>query len=569
MEEHVKYTFGISLSVLNNLGRHLYRSFVTVLGEAISNSWDADAKEVDIIVDKRGDRFFIKDDGNGMDSKDFQDKFLRIGYSKRAGGSQTSPSGRPYIGRKGIGKLALLSCSDRVSIISKRDGGEYIGGTIDNKSLDNAITQDIEPDKYPLENFNLEKFEKLTEGHRKGTIICFEGMTEGTKRSLPYLRKTVALYFRFSLYDENFIIKLNGMPINFEDISELSENTEYLWKLNDLDDPYFMVLYDKIRRPAKTINLNSRIKGFVASVSRPSNLKIFGTGNDNQGERVGIDLFVNGRLRERNIISHIPTSRLVENYLYGQIHFNILDDPGTDRFTSSREGVVADDPKFRDLLEEFNSKVLSLILEDWDKWRLDDKEEGDIENQRISKKERNSRGLYNAVIKDFISTGPIDKSEKTQTPEPLIDKWVNDLSTDAAYNFESYAECFISENLIRKQVEHDKLPLTIEAMEEITNFKEKEEKNKQKANISIEIRRNQGDLGYLSMDGLANLVDKVKDKNNNAGLSRDALEYKPVRDALMHTSLLTEEAKKRVAATRNNIKARVKTLVERSKGAGN
>ena len=44
------YTFNISLSILNHLGRNLYRSFITVLGEAISNSWDADAKKVWIYI---------------------------------------------------------------------------------------------------------------------------------------------------------------------------------------------------------------------------------------------------------------------------------------------------------------------------------------------------------------------------------------------------------------------------------------------------------------------------------------------------------------------------------------
>ena len=37
-----RFTFEISLSVLNHLGRSLYRSFATVMGEAISNAWDAD-----------------------------------------------------------------------------------------------------------------------------------------------------------------------------------------------------------------------------------------------------------------------------------------------------------------------------------------------------------------------------------------------------------------------------------------------------------------------------------------------------------------------------------------------
>ena len=46
------FSFEISLSVLNHLGRNLYRSFMTVLGEAISNSWDADAENVWIYIDR-------------------------------------------------------------------------------------------------------------------------------------------------------------------------------------------------------------------------------------------------------------------------------------------------------------------------------------------------------------------------------------------------------------------------------------------------------------------------------------------------------------------------------------
>src|SRR6202051_385063 len=103
------FTFEISLSVLNHLGRSLYRSFATVLGEAISNSWDADARNVYIYLDRSRNSFFVKDDGSGMTATDFQNKFLRIGYSKRKDGSSSSPEGRPYIGREGIRKLALAS----------------------------------------------------------------------------------------------------------------------------------------------------------------------------------------------------------------------------------------------------------------------------------------------------------------------------------------------------------------------------------------------------------------------------------------------------------------------------
>src|SRR5262247_1121903 len=92
-----KFTFEISLSVLNHLGRSLYRSFATVMGEAISNAWDADAKRVEIFIDKDANSFLIRDDGVGMTGDDFQNRFLKIGYSKRKGGQKASQGGRPFI----------------------------------------------------------------------------------------------------------------------------------------------------------------------------------------------------------------------------------------------------------------------------------------------------------------------------------------------------------------------------------------------------------------------------------------------------------------------------------------
>ena len=71
---------------------------------------------VRIYVDRDKQSFFIKDDGLGMTAEDFQNKFLKIGYSKRKDGTKRSPAGRPFIGRKGIGKLALLSRADKITV---------------------------------------------------------------------------------------------------------------------------------------------------------------------------------------------------------------------------------------------------------------------------------------------------------------------------------------------------------------------------------------------------------------------------------------------------------------------
>lgn len=551
MGDQSKYfSFEISLSILNHLGRNLYRSFATVLGEAISNAWDANAENVSIYIDKKKNSFFIKDDGTGMTADDFQNKFLKIGYSKRKEGKASPQKNRPYIGRKGIGKLALLSCAEKITVISKTHGGNYIGGVIDNSGLDQAIIDDLTPKEYPLGEPNIVIFSQHTKDHDQGTIIYFENIKDGIKHSLSFLKKIIALYFRFSLLDPAFDIFIDDEKVTQDCLDDLASKTQFLWKINDLSDPYIKKLQEKFtpdRNETGQLTIEGNIKGFIASVEKPRDLKIITI-----DERVGVDLFVNGRLRERDILKHIPTARVVESYLYGQVHFNDLDDV-VDRFTSSRESIVADDPKYKELLDSLKDKIISKILSDWDAWRRKHRKDGDSENTSISTKERKAEELYNAVSEEYIL--PKDSENRKK-----VGGWVNDLGGDAKYNFASYAECFISENLIRKYIQEKKVPLSKEAKEEISKLQKRETDSKNKGNISIEIRKISTELSYLSMDGLANLVDK-KDPLKEACLSRDANEYKPVRDALAHTALLTDEAKQKLTTVYSNIKERVKALL--------
>jgi hypothetical protein len=139
--------------------------------------------------------------------------------------------------------------------------------------------------------------------------------------------------------------------------------------------------------------------------------------------------------------------------------------------------------------------------------------------------------------------------------------WVRDLGDDARYNFASYAECFVSENLIRRYIQEKNIPLSIEAKGVIAQLRKKEADNKNRGNISIEIRKKNTKLSYLSMDDLANLVDKAKIPTKEARLSRDANEYKPIRDALAHTALLTDLAKQKLTSVYENIKGRIRTLL--------
>lgn len=551
--ESAGYTFNISLSILNHLGRNLYRSFITVLGEAISNSWDAEAKNVYIDINRDKNILIIKDDGRGMNEDDFQNKFLKIGYSKRKDNVSATQSGRPFIGRKGIGKLALLSCAKKITIWTKTDKTDFVGGVIDNSGLDEAIRDDVSANEYRLELPNDTLLEEFGKDMISGTIIFFEGINDGIRNRIEYIRKMVALYFRFSLLDSSFNIHLNGNLITLDELDDLVRDTQFLWQINKIEDPYItekLKKSDNLKRE-KELQSIPDVSGFIASVVKPSMLKIRGS-----EEKVSVDLYVNGRLREKDVMKHIPTARIVESYLYGQIHYNALDDE-TDRFTSSREGVVSDDPKFKDLLKDIE-KIIKIIIEDWDIWRTGLNQDGDSENTRLTRKERKSKELFDAVTDDFIPP-------KTNTASRTkVEQWINDLSQDAEFNFASYGECFVAENLLRKYIVDKNIRIPQGLQNQINTWREKAERHKNNANISFEIREYNTDLSYCAMDDLAGLADDETDRIKKASLRRDATEYKPIRDAMSHTSRLTKVAKSRLSATYENIKARIIQLLNKA-----
>lgn len=544
------FNFEISLSVLNHLGRNLYRNFITVLGEAISNSWDADATDVQIDIDRPGGKFVIKDDGNGMSAGDFQAKFLRIGYSKRKEGVTETDSGRPYIGAKGIGKLALLSCARRISIFTKTVGGEYVGGVIDNGGLDAAIKDDLKPDAYPLEKLDLSLIEGLTDGHESGTIIVFEGANEILTHTSEHIRKLLALSFRFSVFDPDFNIIVDGTEVSIGDLQGLSDATEFIWNVNAYNDDFTDGL-SKLEADPIQVTTELPIEGFIATVRKPRDLKIAGT-----EERATVDLFANGRLRERNVIRHIPTQRLAESYMYGQIHYNVLDQKGDDPFTSSREGIVESDPDFQKLLDYLKSALLKQIIEDdWDQLRWDRGKEGDDENTRVPKKDRKAASLFAVTVEEF--------KPETNAPEAkVVTKWLNGLRPDAVFNLAAYSDCYLAENLVRKFIREHGVALVPDALTEAATRRSQEAVSKAKANVSFDVRQDNDDVCYLGMNFLAETAEGSKPNKQQQSLWNDAINYKPARDAVGHTALLTPNAKAHLNLAFQNIRGRVKALLQ-------
>ena len=136
-------------------------------------------------------------------------------------------------------------------------GSDYVGGVIDNSKLDNAITEDLTPQEYPLEGWQATAFAKHMAGHKHGTIILFEGVKEGIRGSFDLLAKIIALYFRFSLLDRSFNIFLDGQRITYRNLRDLAEKTEFLWKIGKHADPYVASLERRSLAPLRNTRRGS------------------------------------------------------------------------------------------------------------------------------------------------------------------------------------------------------------------------------------------------------------------------------------------------------------------------
>ena len=123
-------------------------------------------------------------------------------------------------------------------MFSKTGGTDYVGGVIDNAGLDGAILGDRSTEEYPLEQLDFSLISELQNDHEKGTIIYFEGTNEQLKNSDAYIKKLLALSFKFSLLDEEFTIHVGGDPVTVDDLKPLSDATQFLWSVNGYTDTY-------------------------------------------------------------------------------------------------------------------------------------------------------------------------------------------------------------------------------------------------------------------------------------------------------------------------------------------
>jgi len=200
----------LSARAFGHLSQGLYRTPAGAIKELISNSFDADAKNVRIHTDfPRFLTFACDDDGNGMPLEEFNRLVSKgIGESlKRSAGVQTR-GGRPYIGRLGLGILALAQICTQFDLTSHH------------KKSKAAFTATIKFLPYTREEMDKKAAEvqKIGEpvqgGHYRARAISFDSKAPSVRIFTKYIRHTYQSVMRDLEHFGNKVTSGKGESVN-------------------------------------------------------------------------------------------------------------------------------------------------------------------------------------------------------------------------------------------------------------------------------------------------------------------------------------------------------------------
>jgi len=153
-------TMKVGSKIVELLSKGIYSAPWNSVKELISNSFDADAKKVEIKYFPNERKLTVNDDGSGMDYLDFDEHFAFIVRSlKRERGSLTPIFKRPIIGKIGIGFLAVSELCDVIKITSAKKGSDtYFVAEIDFESMRGEEAKKKE--FYEVSRYTLTNYEK-------------------------------------------------------------------------------------------------------------------------------------------------------------------------------------------------------------------------------------------------------------------------------------------------------------------------------------------------------------------------------------------------------------------------
>ncbi len=403
------------IGTIKHLGVQMYSTLPPVIGELVSNAWDADAPRVEIVVPTEpitdSSELTVTDYGSGMSDTEIRNAYLIIGRDRRKAEQteQTPGLNRPVIGRKGIGKLSAFGVANEIEIETIKNG--QVSRFIINYDKLETSAQRREIELPPL---------PATGTVAKGTKITLRQIRKFRNRAIRILPLRRGLARRFSIIGPkyNFEVIINGQPITPQerDLKLLldigTDGLPYLWEYQEVE-----------------IKPNSgwTVSGWIGALRRTAQL--------DEGIQQGITIMARGKLvQEPFFFQATAGQQYALAYIVGELTAEFVDG-AEDGIGTTRNQLVWDTEANTALLE-WGREQVNKITREWSERRKRDNEAQLLENPLYQKflteanrfDDSQVKRTADNLIKKVIASNPI---EDAQSQEPIIQMCLDFMEFDA------------------------------------------------------------------------------------------------------------------------------------------
>ncbi|MDF9828607.1 hypothetical protein M2447_002734 [Ereboglobus sp. PH5-10] len=365
-----EYQLSIDPRILELLGPNLYTNIYYVLAELIANAYDADAKNVYIISNK--DDIRVEDDGHGMsyEAGDIKRYLDVAAVSRKSEAESLTKSGtRRKMGRKGVGKLAALSVSENVDILTVANG-EKSGFVLARRPEVGNMLRPIDEASIQFQ-FVKEHGSAIVMKHPQYRL---HKTLAAVRRNLLKIFPLISTDFRIHVIRGNETVVIEDFDRNImSDLCALVTLGDEFSHLGALVPAQFPNRQKElvVTQMAKESALTMRDKEGVEHEYTLSIKGWLGAYRSTRGRKAEmtdfpdnfISLFANKKLGEFNILPLVGQNKLNEVYVVGQLHIDLFElTELPDMALSNRQGYKSDDPRYERTLDFIRKELLATIL---------------------------------------------------------------------------------------------------------------------------------------------------------------------------------------------------------------
>ncbi len=412
------YKMQFDIATIKHLGLQMYSTLPPVIGELVSNAWDADATYIKITIPTMPindqSEIVVVDDGSGMSDQDIRNAYLVIGRDRRKeiGDIPTSKYHRKVMGRKGIGKFSAFGVAGEIEIESVKDS--ETSRLRMNYSAFEKHAQDREIVLPALDPTNT-----ITQG----TKVTLRYFSKYQNRTIPIQAIRRGLARRFSIIGEQnkFEIYVNGEPIKPEerDLKRLLEK--------DSDGKPYLWTYQDVEIAPQT---GWTVSGWIGALNRTSPLE--------DGIQRGVVVMARGKLvQEPFVFDAVVGQQYALSYIVGELYAEFVDE-NEDYIGTTRNSLVWD-TEANTAFKSWGQKEINKIAREWSAKRSHDSEVAlnqnplyvrfteeakQIDNKRAQK-------VADRLIKEVLTKNPV-ADDKAQ--EPMVQMFIDYLEFDAFWD---------------------------------------------------------------------------------------------------------------------------------------